>query len=69
MGGYKRFRKDRSRKIGIALYVKEKFGWIEVINGDHESSVEVLWIKIRVIICYGPPNQDDEANKTLLQPL
>ncbi|KAK4806136.1 hypothetical protein QYF61_001059 [Mycteria americana] len=49
---------------------------MEVSYGDHKSSIECLWIKIRGIItkedlmldiCYRPPNQDDEDDETLLR--
>ncbi|KAK4806911.1 hypothetical protein QYF61_012632 [Mycteria americana] len=55
MDGYKLFWKDRKgrRGGGVALYVKEKFESMEVSYGDHKSSTECLWIKIRGIITKG----------------
>ncbi|PKU32242.1 rna-directed dna polymerase from mobile element jockey- hypothetical protein [Limosa lapponica baueri] len=53
----------------------KKFECMEVSYGDHECSVDCLWIKIRESItkgalmlgtCYRPPNQGDKGDKTLL---
>ena len=56
----------------VELHLKEKFECMEVSYGVHKH----LWIKIGGIItkgdlmvgvCYQPPNQDDEADETLLR--
>ncbi|KAK4824398.1 hypothetical protein QYF61_014058 [Mycteria americana] len=72
MDGYKPFRRDRQgrRGGGVALYVRECFGCLELEDSD--DRVECLWVRIRgkankadivVGICYRPPSQDEEADE------
>ncbi|KAK4819370.1 hypothetical protein QYF61_001649 [Mycteria americana] len=78
MDGYKLFRRDRQgrRGGGVALYVRECFGCLELNDGD--DRVEPLWVRIRgkanktdivVGVCYRPPNQGEEADEIFYKQL
>jgi len=78
MHGYKLFSRDRrgKRGSGVALYVRDCFGCIELNNCD--DKVECLWVKMRgkankadilVGVCYRPPNQDEEADEVFCKRL
>ncbi|KAK4831654.1 hypothetical protein QYF61_018621 [Mycteria americana] len=78
MGGYKLFRRDRRgrRGGGVALYVRECLGSLELHDGD--DRVECLWVRIRgkanksdivVGVCYKPPNQDEETDELFYKQL
>ena len=47
--GYKLFWRDRQlrRYGGVALYIREYFDIVELVDGNHK--VETLWIRIRVL--------------------
>ena len=60
----------------MALYVRDCFDCIEV-DGCNDK-VECLWVKMRgkankadtlLGVCYGPPNQDEEANEVFYKRL
>ena len=76
--GYKLFRRDRQgrRGSGVALYVRECFGCIELSYFD--DKVKCLWVSTRgksnkadilLGVCYRPPNQDEEVDKTFYKHL
>jgi len=76
MDSYRLFRKDRPtrRGGGVALYVKEQLECIELFLGADEEGVESLWVRIKrqphmgdviVGVCYRPPDQEEEVDKTL----
>ncbi|KAK4810800.1 hypothetical protein QYF61_008773 [Mycteria americana] len=78
MDGYKLFRRDRQgrRGGGVALYVRDGFDCLELDDGDER--VECLWVRVRgkgnkaditVGVCYGPPNQDEEADEIFYKQL
>ncbi|PKU42004.1 mitochondrial fission process protein 1 [Limosa lapponica baueri] len=71
MNGYKLFRRNSQgrRGGGVALYIRECFGCIELDSSDDE--VECLWIRMKgkankgdfvLGVCYRPPNQGEEAD-------
>ena len=74
--GYTLFRKDRSTRPGggVALYVREQLECIELCLGADEKQTEILWVRIKrqphmgdviVGVCYRPPDQEEEVDKTL----
>ena len=74
MDGYRLFRIDRQGRkgSGVALYVKKECEHMEI--NDDDDGVESLWVRIKAKanktdiimgICYRPPNQDEEVDKTL----
>jgi len=66
----------KERGGGVALYVRDCFGCIELNNfGD---KVKCLWVKLRgkaskadilLGVCYRPPNQDEEADEVFCKRL
>ena len=68
---YQIFKRDRQGRKGggVALYVKKEFECMEINDGD--DRVESLWVRIKAKtdiimgVCYRPPNQDEEVDKTL----
>ena len=74
MDGYRLFKRDRQGRKGggVTLYVKKECECME-INYD-DDRVESLWVRIKakanksdiiVGVCYRPPNQDEDVDKTL----
>ena len=72
------FKRDRQGRkgCGIALYVKKECECMEI--NDSDDRVEGLWVRIKVKanktdiivgICYRPPNQDEEVDKSLYRQL
>ena len=72
--GYQLFKRDRQGRKGggVALYVKKECECMEINDGD--DIVESLWVTIKVKanktdtvmgVCYRPPNQEEEMDKTL----
>jgi len=78
MDGYKLFRRDRRGKTGngVALYVRDCFDCTELDGCD--DKVECLWVKMRgkankadilLVVCYRPPNQDEEVDEVFYKRL
>lgn len=64
------------RVVDVALYVKKDCECMEINDGD--DRVESLWVRIKAKanktdiimgVCYRPPNQDEEVDKTLYREL
>ncbi|RMC19231.1 hypothetical protein DUI87_03837 [Hirundo rustica rustica] len=75
---YKLFRRDRKgiRGGGVALYIKKAFDTIGIET--NEDGVECLWVRIKgkankadilLVVCYRPPNQEEEVDNLLYQQL
>jgi len=78
MDGYELFRRDRRGKRGggLPLYVRDCFDCID--RNDCDDKVECLWVKMRgkpnkanilLVVCYRPPNQDEEVDEVFYKRL
>jgi len=80
MDGYRLFRKDRPtrRGGGVALFVREQLGCIELGLRADEKGVESLWVRIKgqahtgdimVGVYYRPPHQEEEVDEAFYKQL
>ena len=75
MDGYQLFKRHRQGRkgSGVGLCVKKECECMEI--NDDDDRVESLWVRIKAKtdiimgVCYRPPNQDEEVDKTLYRQL